>query len=191
MNPTPAARTGMVELDVPVPDIPLDIPLLGSRSLDDPGDSDDPADVASARIGVRLPDGTLVEAQVVGLNDRLLSDEQVDAGALAGLFRRVHDRELFGQQITRIDLDPAARALTFHVATDAGAALRRRRRTAESRSRGRRQPGRLAGEDAGRGSVPRGRDGAAPLGWTAMALKLPLAPESSVSSPNDRVEVTA
>jgi len=116
VNPTPAARTGLVELDVPVPDLPP----LGARSLDAPGVDDDPADLASARIGVRLPDGKLVEAQVVGRNDRLLSDEQVDAGALAALFRRVHDRELFGQQVTYIDLDPAARSLTFHVATDAG-----------------------------------------------------------------------
>ena len=102
VNPTPAARTGLIELDVPVIDIPVD--------------------VESARVGLRLPDGELVEAQIVGRNERLLSDEQVDADALAALFRRVHDRELFGQQITNIDLDPMARTLMFHVASNAGSA---------------------------------------------------------------------
>jgi len=97
VNPTPAARTGLVELDVP-------------------------ADGESVVVGLRLPDGQLVEAQEVGRNERLLFDEHVDADALATVFRRVHDRELFGQQITHIDLDPPARTLTFHVASDAGCA---------------------------------------------------------------------
>ena len=97
VNPTPAERTGLVELDVPV-------------------------DVKWAGVALRLPNGQLVEAQEVERNERLLSDEQVDAGALASVFRRVHDRELFGQQVTRVDLDPPARTLTFHVASDAGPA---------------------------------------------------------------------
>ena len=97
VNPTPAARTGLVELDVPV-------------------------DVEWADVALRLPDGQLVEVQEVERNERLLSDEQADADALASVFRRVHDRELFGQQVTRVDLDPPARTLTFHVASDAGPA---------------------------------------------------------------------
>jgi len=97
VNPTPAARTGLVELDVPV-------------------------DVGWAGVDLRLPDGSLVEAQEVGRNQRLLSDEHVDADVLADVFRRVHDRELFGQQITHIDLDAPARTLTFHVALEAGPA---------------------------------------------------------------------
>ena len=102
VNPTPAARTGLVELDVPVPEFPVDVQWAG--------------------VDLRLPDGSLVPAQEVGRNEQLLSDEQVDADALADVFRRVHDRELFGQQITHIDLDPPARTLTFHVASDAGPA---------------------------------------------------------------------
>jgi mannosylglycerate hydrolase len=122
VNPTPAARTGLIELEVPVHNVPdpdetsfdatvPDEAVLGARL-----DSDE------AGLGLRLPDGTHVAAQVVGRNDRLLSDEQVDATAVAALFRRVHDRELFGQQITHIDLNPVARTLTFHVASDAGPA---------------------------------------------------------------------
>ena len=99
VNPTPAARTGLVELDI----------------LVDGG-------AVAPRIHLRLPDGGLAETQEVGRNERLLSDEQVDADQLAAVFRRVHDRELFGQQITRIELAPRARSLTFHVATDAGTA---------------------------------------------------------------------
>jgi len=97
VNPTPSARAALVELEVPVAD-------------------------EAPRIHLRLPDGDLVETQEVGRNERMLADEQVDASDLAALFRRVHDRELFGQQVTHIDLDPAARELTFHLATDAGAA---------------------------------------------------------------------
>lgn len=117
VNPTPAARIGLIEFDVPLLDASRpDTPALDASGLDSA------VDVGSARIGVRLPDGNLVVAQVVGRNDRLLSDEKVDAGVLAALFRRVHDRELFGQQVTHIDLDPALRTLTFHVASDAGSA---------------------------------------------------------------------
>ena len=101
VNPTPAARTGLVELDIPV------------------GEG---VGAGGPRICLRLPDGELVETQEVGRNERLLSDEHVDADGLAALFRRVHDRELFGQQVTYIDVDPAARTLTLHVASDAGSA---------------------------------------------------------------------
>ena len=107
VNPTPAPRTGLVELEVPV----VDDPVHGG-----------PADAAWAGVDLRLPDGAVVAAQEVGRNDRLLSDEEVDADALGAIFRRVHDRELFGQQITHMALDPTARTLTFHVATDAGSA---------------------------------------------------------------------
>src|SRR5665648_906256 len=102
VNPSAAARTGLVELDVPVPDVPVDVGWAG--------------------VDLRMPDGSLVAAQEVRRNERLLSDEQVDADALYTMFRRVHDRELFGQQITHIDLDPTACTLTFHVATYAGSA---------------------------------------------------------------------
>jgi len=145
VNPTPAARTGLIELEVPVLAGPAsdtsvhEPPVVDALVLDASADAES-AVVEAARIGLRLPDGSLVAAQVVGRNDRLLSDEQVDPDSLAGLFRRVHDRELFGQQITHIDLDPAARALTFHVASDAGAepfdAVVERQRTAQAAAAG-------------------------------------------------------
>ena len=117
VNPTPSARSGLVELDVPVLDVPvLDVPVLGGPVLGGP------IDVGSIGVDLSLPDGSLLAVQEVGRNQRLLSDEQVDADSLAAVFRRVHDRELFGQQITHIDLDPPARTLTFHVASSAGSA---------------------------------------------------------------------
>jgi mannosylglycerate hydrolase len=102
VNPTPAARAGLVELDVPVDNTPVD----GETVV----------------VGLRLPDGQLIEAQEVGRNERLLYGEQVDADALSAVFGKVHDRELFGQQITHLALDPSARTMTFHVGSDAGSA---------------------------------------------------------------------
>ncbi len=129
VNPTPAIRSGLVELDVPVPganpseEMASDEPTSDDwASPFDDSASEPPAGVEPPRISLRLPDGGLVQAQVVGRNERLLSHEQVDSEGLATLFRRVHDRELFGQQVTHIDLEPAARTLTFHVASDAGSA---------------------------------------------------------------------
>ncbi|MEP7193960.1 MAG: alpha-mannosidase, partial [Actinomycetota bacterium] len=113
VNPTPVARIGLIELEVP---LQLEVPDQDVPVLEAPVEGQEPG------IGLRLPDGTQVTAQTVGRNDRLLSDEQVDGDALAALFRRVHDRELFGQQVTHIDLSAVARTMTFHVATDAGPA---------------------------------------------------------------------
>ena len=179
VNPSPAARTGLVELDVPL----SDIPLLDVRTLDTPGVDDDSTDVASARVGARLPDGKLVEAQVVGRNDRLLSDEQVDAGVLASLFRRVHDRELFGQQVTHIDLDQAARTLTFHVATDPGSApfdaVVEQQRAALAAAD---SPGtwRVRTQDEARARVVAMVPVPA-LGWTAVTAESAVTPKSAVS----------
>ncbi|HXR67276.1 MAG TPA: hypothetical protein VN712_01440, partial [Dermatophilaceae bacterium] len=117
VNPTPAARTGLVELDVPVPDYAVPGPAVPEASVPEV------APVITAVVtGLRLPDGRLIEAQEVGRNERVLLDEQVDADALAAVFGRVHDRELFGQQVTHVDLDPSGRSLAFHVASDAGPA---------------------------------------------------------------------
>ncbi|HEX7537999.1 MAG TPA: hypothetical protein VF391_13475 [Dermatophilaceae bacterium] len=194
VNPTPAARTGLIELDVPV----SDIPSLDARSLGAPGVADDSTDLASARVGVRLPDGKLIEAQVVGRNDRLLSDEQVDGDALAALFRRVHDRELFGQQVTHIDLDPEARTLTFHVATDAGSApfdaVVEQQRAAQAAAD---SPGtwRVRTHDEARARVVAMVPVPA-LGWTAVTPESAVSGESVVdaesigSIPDRHVEVT-
>lgn len=64
--------------------------------------------------------GERVPTQEVGRNERSLADEHVAGDDLAALFRRVHDRELLGRQVTRVDIDGAARWLDFHVAAVAG-----------------------------------------------------------------------
>jgi alpha-mannosidase len=60
--------------------------------------------------------------QQIGANDQVLADETVDAADLATLFRRVHDRELYGRQIVAmvIDADATPPVLTFRVAADPG-----------------------------------------------------------------------
>jgi len=98
INPSPWQRTVQVELDLPA---------------DGVGD---------AAIAVRLGSGETVAVQQIGVNDPVLADEQVDAGTLALLFRRIHDRELFGRQVRRMVIDTAAKPpeLRFEVAADAG-----------------------------------------------------------------------
>ncbi|MDQ1617867.1 MAG: 2-O-(6-phospho-alpha-D-mannosyl)-D-glycerate hydrolase, partial [Actinomycetota bacterium] len=95
LNPSPSPRTALVSLDLPVPEDWPSVELVIG------GD-------------VQVP------TQEVERNERLLADEQVEAGDLAALFRRVHDRELFGQQITHVELDIVEQSLTFHVATRPG-----------------------------------------------------------------------
>ena len=187
VNPTPAARTGLIEIEVPVREVQvLEAPALVASAFD-------PAvDVEPKAMALRLPDGELVGAQVVGRNERLLSDEQVDADALAALFRRVHDRELFGQQVTHIDLDPAARELTFHVASDAGAAAfdavveQRRAALAAADNPG---PWRVRTLDEVRlrvvAMVP-----VPALGWTAVTAESAVSAESLASGPDNLVDVT-
>jgi mannosylglycerate hydrolase len=178
VNPSPAARTGLIEFEVPVQDVSALDALV---------------DVESARIGLRLPDGTLVAAQVVGYNDRLLSDEQVEGDALAALFRRVHDRELFGQQVTHIELDPTARTLTFHVASDAGSAafdaVVEQQRTARAAAD---SPGtwRVCTQDEARRRVVAMVPVPA-LGWTAVTAVTAVTAESAESAESVATPMTA
>lgn len=95
LNPSPQSRDGLVELDVPVPDSWPAVELL----------------VAG---GQRIP------TQEIGRNQGLLADEQLSGTELADVFRRVHGRELFGQQVTDVHLDLSARSLLFRVANRAG-----------------------------------------------------------------------
>jgi mannosylglycerate hydrolase len=95
VNPSPVERDVFCHIEIPVADEWDGVDLVVG------GD-------------VRVP------TQEIGRNDRLLLDEELPASQLAGVFRRVHDRELFGQQVTEAELDVSGRTLTFQVATRAG-----------------------------------------------------------------------
>ena len=67
-------------------------------------------------------DGHRWPAQEIDVPERVLADEVVDGGQVPLLFRRVHDRELFGRQVRRlvVDTESAPPCLTFEVAADPG-----------------------------------------------------------------------
>ena len=90
-NPLASTRHDVVELTVPV-----------AASLE--------------RVGVELPDGTVVGAQEISRPAAELATETVWSEDLPKLMHRVHDRELFGLQVRDIEIDEQARALTFHLA---------------------------------------------------------------------------
>jgi mannosylglycerate hydrolase len=81
VNPSPAPRTGLVELNVRVPD--------------DWGD-----------VALELPDGSLAAAQEVERNDPLVHTVQVPGGEVSEwLRRRLHGRELFTRRLNGFALD--------------------------------------------------------------------------------------
>jgi alpha-mannosidase len=94
------------------------------------------------------PAGNRCLTQEIDVPERVLADEIWDASELSTLFRRVHDRELFGRQVREITIDADADAdagprLTFHVALDPGSgrwdAIVQRARVAAAAAR---RPGR-------------------------------------------------
>ncbi|MFF4892881.1 glycoside hydrolase family 38 N-terminal domain-containing protein [Micromonospora chersina] len=89
-NPTPAARTALVRLDVEVP----------------------------ADGGVALADaaGRSVAAQVLDRSRTVLADDVVPAADLPAVLTRVHGRELYGQEVTAWSVSPEDATLTFEVA---------------------------------------------------------------------------
>ncbi|MFC8616657.1 hypothetical protein ACFT9M_09605 [Micromonospora purpureochromogenes] len=89
-NPSPTARTALVRLDVEAPD--------------------------GAAVGLAGAAGTTVAAQVLDRARTLLADDLVPAVDLPGVLTRVHGRELYGQEVTRWSVSPAAATLTFEVA---------------------------------------------------------------------------
>ncbi|NES31647.1 alpha-mannosidase [Micromonospora terminaliae] len=89
-NPTPAARTALVCLDVALPDD-------GGVAL---------ADAA----------GRSVATQVLDRGRTLLADDVVPAADLPAVLTRVHGRELYGQEVTAWSVSPEDATLTFHVA---------------------------------------------------------------------------
>ena len=96
VSPVPGPRRDHIELTLPVP-------------------PDWPAVVLAS------DDGRLAPAQEIGRPEAELAREQVPAGRLAAVMGRVHDRELFGLQVRRLDVDEQARRLVFHVGDHPGA----------------------------------------------------------------------
>lgn len=94
-SPVPGTRRDHVELTLPVP-------------------PDWPAVVLAS------DDGRLAPAQEIGRPEAELAREQVPAGRLSTVMGRVHDRELFGLQVRRLDVDEQARQLVFHVGDHPG-----------------------------------------------------------------------
>ncbi|MGP3988832.1 glycoside hydrolase family 38 N-terminal domain-containing protein [Streptomyces sp. 3N207] len=88
LNPTPAPRTDLVELDVA---------------------GDGPVHLVAA-------DGTVFPAQQTATAPRLLADDTVPADRLPIVLARVHGSELYGQEITAWRVEPAERLLHFTVA---------------------------------------------------------------------------
>ena len=90
LNPSPFRRAGLVELDLPVPD-------------------------AWDEVALALPDGRLLETQEGGRTPALVHREELPAGRLGEVFRRVHGRELFGRVVNGVLVEEAGRRLTFQV----------------------------------------------------------------------------
>ena len=83
LNPSPHRRTGLVELDVQVPD-------------------------DWTEVGLELPDGTVATTQEVDRNEPLLHDEDVPAERVPEfLRRRLHGRELYRKRWNGYTLDRA------------------------------------------------------------------------------------
>ena len=61
-----------------------------------------------------LADGTRLSVQEIGRSPVVLGDERMDASQLVRVLRRIHRRELFGQDIDTYTIEP--NKLTFHVA---------------------------------------------------------------------------
>lgn len=114
LNPTPAGRTALVELDVALPAV---------------GDA--------ARLS--LDDGTPLPVQMLSSAPTVLSEEDVDPADVGTLLARVHGRELFGRLVDRVVV--ADGEITFHVANAPAtsefdlAALRRELTAAADRRR--------------------------------------------------------
>jgi alpha-mannosidase len=89
VNPTPWARTAMVELDVAAPE-------------------------HDAVVRLTLPGRRPVPVQELGRSELVLGDETIAAGDIERILRRIHGRELFGQQIEDYRLEPGS--LEFAVA---------------------------------------------------------------------------
>jgi mannosylglycerate hydrolase len=92
-NPTPAARTDLVEIEVAVPE-------------------------GASEVGLVDATGVAVPTQEVARKPRELAVEQHDEQSLLEVFRRVHRRELFGRQVRRMRIGD--RELVFELGRTPG-----------------------------------------------------------------------
>ena len=95
-SPVPGPRRDHLELSVPVPPEWPSVVLAG-------------------------PGGRLAPTQELGRPESELAREEVPAGRLPAVMGRVHDRELFGLQVSRLELDEDSRTLVFRLADRPGA----------------------------------------------------------------------
>ena len=91
LNPTPAARIGLVEAELLVPE-------------------------GWAAVALELPDGTRVATQELARKAPILFDEELRGDQVDELFRRFHGREVFDHAWNGYDLD--GRTITFLVDSD-------------------------------------------------------------------------
>jgi alpha-mannosidase len=89
VNPSAWPRTMLAELDVPVRD-------------------------GVAITAAVLPNGNALAIQELGRSETLLAEEKLAAAEFELLLRRIHGRELFGQQIERYTVEPGT--VTFELA---------------------------------------------------------------------------
>src|SRR6478736_7018418 len=88
-NPLPTARQDVVDVTLPVPD-------------------------SWGEVDLELPDGTRVPAQEISRPATELARETVSSDGLPRLMHRVHDRELFGLEVLRVEIDHDEHRITFH-----------------------------------------------------------------------------
>jgi mannosylglycerate hydrolase len=91
LNPTPAGRSGLVEVELPVPE-------------------------DWAAVALELPDGTRLATQELSRKDPILFDDSLRGDEVDDLFRRFHGREVFDHLWNGYRID--GRALTMEVDTD-------------------------------------------------------------------------
>ena len=92
LNPTPAARTGLVETELLVPE-------------------------AWTSVALELPDGTRVATQELARKDAVLFDDELRGDQVDELFRRFHGREVFDHAWNGYSID--GRTITLVVDRDA------------------------------------------------------------------------
>ena len=162
LNPSPFPRTGLVELDLPVPE-------------------------AWDRVTLELPGGRLLETQETGRSAALLHTEELPGSRLGEVFRRVHGRELFGRVVNAVLVDPAGRTLTFELDDRPDPLhldMHRLRRdvdlAAATAAEGERWQLRVVAPPRRRllAAVP-----APPLGWTSVRPGAPAAPATPPAAP--------
>ncbi|HEX7083711.1 MAG TPA: hypothetical protein VF186_06325 [Gaiellaceae bacterium] len=93
-NPSPLARSGLVEVELPVAD-------------------------GVGAVALELPDGTRVATQELARGEAELYATELPGERLAELLNRLHGRELFGRQVNGFAVDADAGTVVFEVEEEA------------------------------------------------------------------------